>query len=338
MVKLKKIKPGKGPLESMHPTHHTVDSVSIEKTETDRILSDHPKERAYGCGSECCFNSIFTYYVGCFRKYAHLGGRASRMEFFSFFVINFFVTLILGWLGWNFPPLMVLSLAYGIFAFTPFWAVATRRFHDSGHSGWLLLLAVILFFGGSLGAFFFKYQPGGLLPMYGLVALMLLAFAYIVFILFKKGDALPNEYDTVPSHPYRDGAILILIICLYYAFLFYGAYQVSRFQNQDPGVLSIPFNRVQINDDTVPNNGSARFMLEDFFDMDDDMNNTVTIIEEADEEGEETPSLPAAGVRADGTGSTMEKADLNENADIPVKDVPLVPAEEMAAQTSVSNS
>ncbi|MDE7371710.1 MAG: DUF805 domain-containing protein [Desulfovibrio sp.] len=85
-----------------------------------------------------------------FRKYAKGAGRASRGEFFVYFVFYFlFCTLwSLGILGLIRAAgdinLLDFVLSYVPFIFLPpMLAVSVRRLHDSGRSGWFVLLLFV---------------------------------------------------------------------------------------------------------------------------------------------------------------------------------------------------
>ena len=72
----------------------------------------------------------------CFSKYADFNGRATRSEYWYFFLFNFIVGIVLGWipfLGW------LVSLALLV----PSLAVAWRRLHDMGKSGAFYLFILI---------------------------------------------------------------------------------------------------------------------------------------------------------------------------------------------------
>lgn len=72
----------------------------------------------------------------CFSKYADFNGRATRSEYWYFFLFNFIVGIVLGWipfLGW------LVSLALLV----PSLAVAWRRLHDIGKSGAFYLFILI---------------------------------------------------------------------------------------------------------------------------------------------------------------------------------------------------
>ena len=70
----------------------------------------------------------------CFNKYADFSGRASRAEFWWFYLFTFLVSLI------------TCGVACLVFLI-PQYAVGARRLHDTGRSGWLQLLGLVPFVG-----------------------------------------------------------------------------------------------------------------------------------------------------------------------------------------------
>jgi uncharacterized membrane protein YhaH (DUF805 family) len=86
-----------------------------------------------------------------FRKYADFSGRASRREYWWWALFAFLVWLVALVLDVIFFPGWIRSDAYigllsgiaGIALFLPNWAVAVRRLHDTDHSGWWSLIALI---------------------------------------------------------------------------------------------------------------------------------------------------------------------------------------------------
>ena len=85
-----------------------------------------------------------------FRKYANGAGRASRGEFFVYFAfyVLFFTAWSLGIVGlirlWHDINLLDFVLSYVPFIFLPpLLAVSVRRLHDSGRSGWFVLLLFV---------------------------------------------------------------------------------------------------------------------------------------------------------------------------------------------------
>ena len=91
----------------------------------------------------------------CLHKYADFSGRAARPEFWWFFVFQLGVYVVAGMVGGWLYYLAFLGLAL------PAIAVGARRLHDTGKSGWLMLLALIPLLGG-LTLLYLAAQPGGM--------------------------------------------------------------------------------------------------------------------------------------------------------------------------------
>ncbi|MDR2651692.1 MAG: DUF805 domain-containing protein [Prevotellaceae bacterium] len=92
------------------------------------------------------------YYFKALRHYADFSGRASRKEywmFFLFYVISLFAVSLVGvligtainkYIPQAYAILLLWLYLYAIAV--PFLAIAVRRLHDSGRSGWWMLLAL----------------------------------------------------------------------------------------------------------------------------------------------------------------------------------------------------
>ena len=129
----------------------------------------------------------------CFSKYATFKGRASRSEFWYFFLFQFLISIVT-----QFIPFLNLIVAVAFLL--PTIAVTVRRLHDTDRSGWwvggfYLALAVA----GILGAFLFSVinfdETGGIIAisLFGL-ALVAYSIAIIVF-LCQRGTQGPNRFD-----------------------------------------------------------------------------------------------------------------------------------------------
>lgn len=88
------------------------------------------------------------------KNYAVFSGRARRTEYWMFVLFNILVTfaiLILEgvmYAAFSSGTMGLLYVLYGLATFVPSLAVAVRRLHDTGKSGWFLLIALIPFVGG----------------------------------------------------------------------------------------------------------------------------------------------------------------------------------------------
>ncbi len=88
----------------------------------------------------------------CFSKYATFSGRASRPEFWWFFLFQILVSIVTSFFGELINGLAALALLL------PALAVGARRLHDIGKSGWwqLIMLTII----GVLVLIYWWVQPG----------------------------------------------------------------------------------------------------------------------------------------------------------------------------------
>jgi len=69
-------------------------------------------------------------------NYANFSGRATRPEYWWFFLANLILSVVLGFLPF-------IGNVYSLATLLPGIAVAMRRLHDTGRSGWWLLLVLI---------------------------------------------------------------------------------------------------------------------------------------------------------------------------------------------------
>ena len=87
----------------------------------------------------------------CLSKYATFSGRASRPEFWWFFLFQLLVSLVTSFLGDLINGLAALALL------VPALAVGARRLHDIGKSGWWQLIALTVI--GILVIIYWAAQP-----------------------------------------------------------------------------------------------------------------------------------------------------------------------------------
>jgi uncharacterized membrane protein YhaH (DUF805 family) len=116
------------------------------------------------------------YYLKVLQNYANFNGRARRAEYWYFFLFNVifaFTAMSLdnvAGLANDLTGYGPISGLYVLFAFIPGLAVAVRRMHDIGKSGWMILV--------------------GLIPVICLLFLILAA---------TKGNKGENEYGQDPK-------------------------------------------------------------------------------------------------------------------------------------------
>lgn len=81
------------------------------------------------------------WYLKVIQNYANFNGRARRKEYWMFFLFNVLISAILGVIDGN-AGNDVLSNVYTIALLLPSLAVAVRRMHDVGKSGWYILIPI----------------------------------------------------------------------------------------------------------------------------------------------------------------------------------------------------
>ena len=92
-------------------------------------------------------NPFEIYYLDLLKnKYAEFNGRARRSEYWYFVLFNFIVSLGLGMVD-AFTGMGFLNYLYSLAVIIPGIAVGVRRLHDTGRSGWWLLVGLIPFIG-----------------------------------------------------------------------------------------------------------------------------------------------------------------------------------------------
>lgn len=87
------------------------------------------------------------WYFAVLQNYAGFTGRARRTEYWMFFLVNLIIALVLDLIGLKFQVFTFIGLIYGLAVLIPGLAVGVRRLHDTGRSGWWLLIGLIPFVG-----------------------------------------------------------------------------------------------------------------------------------------------------------------------------------------------
>ena len=141
--------------------------------------------------------NIFQSAMETLKKYADFKGRASREEFWCFFIFVMLAPGIAGFIGMFFGVGYFLPGIISLLLFVPQLAVAVRRLHDVGRSGRELAVPLVMLFLLPI-AFVF----GGILPKIvalGFLGMTLLVFANLVTLFLKKGSTIPNRYGAAPT-------------------------------------------------------------------------------------------------------------------------------------------
>jgi uncharacterized membrane protein YhaH (DUF805 family) len=87
------------------------------------------------------------WYIEVLKKYVAFSGRARRKEYWMFTLFNVIVSIVLAILDAVLSTSPLLGGVYALAVFLPSLGVAVRRLHDTGRSGWFLLLGLIPFVG-----------------------------------------------------------------------------------------------------------------------------------------------------------------------------------------------
>ncbi|MFG2961796.1 MULTISPECIES: DUF805 domain-containing protein [unclassified Streptomyces] len=111
------------------------------------------------------------WYVDVLKKYAVFSGRARRQEYWMFFLFNVIISIVLAVVG-RVIGFSALGLIYSLAVFLPGLGVAVRRLHDTGRSGWAILIALI--------------------PLIGTIIL--------IVWLASEGKPEQNQYGTNPKY------------------------------------------------------------------------------------------------------------------------------------------
>ena len=144
---------------------------------------------------------IITAVKTVYSKYATFSGRASRAEYWYFFLFTIIAGAALSAID------STLASAFSIANFVPNLAVAVRRLHDTNRSGKLIialiLIEVVLFLlivvsfvagiSGAIGGNSGVATGGGVGVLVGLALFVVLAI-YWIYLMAKRGDSGPNRY------------------------------------------------------------------------------------------------------------------------------------------------
>jgi len=76
-----------------------------------------------------------------FENYANFNGRARRAEYWWFTLMNIIVSFVFGFVC-GLIKMPSLSPLYSLIVLLPGIAVAVRRMHDVGKSGWFILIPI----------------------------------------------------------------------------------------------------------------------------------------------------------------------------------------------------
>ena len=107
------------------------------------------------------------WYIKVLKNYTNFNGRARRQEYWMFTLINVIISIVIGVIDGSLADpteTSVVGSLYSLAVLLPSIAVAVRRMHDVGKSGWFILIPI-----------------------------------YNIILAATEGDSGPNEYGSDPK-------------------------------------------------------------------------------------------------------------------------------------------
>jgi uncharacterized membrane protein YhaH (DUF805 family) len=136
--------------------------------------------------------------IAPFQKYADFHGRARRIEFWAFSALFVIATLIANYidaLDGERKPVAgrfgVIELTVSLLLLLPFLSVGARRLHDSGRSGWWMLLLYIPYLGWIAAE---HNRPMELVSLGGVAV----GFVALVILMALPGNPMENRFGPDP--------------------------------------------------------------------------------------------------------------------------------------------
>lgn len=152
----------------------------------------------------------FTEAIGtCFKKSFDFSGRARRREYWYFSLFRMLVGIPVFLLTQG-NPKHPLYIVWSIITFFPMTAVSVRRLHDTGKSGFLYLIFLILAFGTVVlpnfmphNRFYYRYMYNN--TMFTVLSAIFMFVFSIVLLIFvcTDSEAGVNKYGDSPKYPNR---------------------------------------------------------------------------------------------------------------------------------------
>jgi uncharacterized membrane protein YhaH (DUF805 family) len=121
---------------------------------------------------------MFEWYVKVVRdNYANFNGRARRSEYWYFTLVNFLIGIVFSVLEFTVSEhISYVNYLYSLAVLIPSIALAVRRLHDVGKSGWYYLLVFFICIG----------------------------WIWLLVLFCTEGDRGANEYGPDPKNPEPD--------------------------------------------------------------------------------------------------------------------------------------
>jgi uncharacterized membrane protein YhaH (DUF805 family) len=121
----------------------------------------------------CFYIKKMNYYKSVLKKYTVFDGRAQRAEYWYFVLYNLIISIILNIISFIIKDkINILGVIYSLAVLLPGLAVAVRRLHDVGKSGWMLFISLI--------------------PLVGTI--------WLIVLMVRDSEPLENKYGPNPKN------------------------------------------------------------------------------------------------------------------------------------------
>ena len=168
------------------------------------------------------------WFIKCLKQYSDFNGRARRKEYWMFYLVQFLFGLILftaDVILFVLPSdaFPILTMLYVTFAFFPSLAVAVRRLHDIGKSGWwyvkvclviyvvTIVLAILYAIGGVYSIDILTYISKAIFMVMYIGALV-----WFIVIFCKDSEPHENKWGLNPKDPLTPEEDIVNIDCFKY--------------------------------------------------------------------------------------------------------------------------
>jgi uncharacterized membrane protein YhaH (DUF805 family) len=131
------------------------------------VVNELFEKKTYYCNSsnhKTIYMNGIKYYLNAIKNYATFTGRARRREYWYFVLFNVLASMLFAIIGLAIGFHNVDKI-YSLVVFIPGLAVCVRRIHDTGKSGWYILIPIYNFIllctDGDYGPNDYGYDPKG---------------------------------------------------------------------------------------------------------------------------------------------------------------------------------
>ncbi|MDJ0386407.1 DUF805 domain-containing protein [Streptomyces sp. G-G2] len=111
------------------------------------------------------------WYTDVLKRYVDFSGRSRRQEYWMFVLFNLLALIIVAIVDSLLGTYPLLYALYALAVLLPALGVGVRRLHDTGKSGWWMLIAIVPLIGG----------------------------IWLIVLMATEGNAQPNQYGPNPK-------------------------------------------------------------------------------------------------------------------------------------------